>query len=369
MAEPLKNMYHETFLREFGMKVQSVYSQFQTESFVSGVLEEGWEALELKGRIRRIASVLGEHLPDRYANAIDVLFQIDEECVGFPYLFFPDFVEVYGTAEDDWELSMRALERFTARSSAEFAIRSFIVRDPERAMKQMLEWALNSNEHVRRLASEGCRPRLPWGQSLPAFKRDPSPVLQVLELLKADPSLYVRKSVANNLNDIAKDHPQLVLLTARNWIGTHPDTDWIVRHACRTLIRNADPEALALFGYTEADRGKPIAVSASIETKPSELMIGGSCELHYELRIRGGDQARIRVEYGIDFVKARGQASRKLFLLSDKTAPGGSILSGQRVHRFADLTTRKHYPGEHRIVLLVNGEEASIILSGVTETI
>ncbi|PWW02804.1 3-methyladenine DNA glycosylase AlkC [Paenibacillus cellulosilyticus] len=367
MAEPLKNMYHETFLREFGMKVQGAYRPFQTERFVSDVLDEGWEALELKGRIRQIASVLGKHLPDLYADAIDVLFQIDEQCVGFPYLFFPDFVEVYGAAEDDWELSMRALERFTARSSAEFAIRSFIVSDPARAMKQMLEWSLHPNEHVRRLASEGCRPRLPWGQSLPAFKREPAPVLEVLELLKADPSLYVRKSVANNLNDIAKDHPQLVLETAKSWIGIHPDTNWIVRHACRTLIRQADPAALALFGYAEEAEGAPLAVSAAIEMKPSALIIGDSCELQYELRVRDGDPARIRVEYGIDFVKAKGQTSRKLFLLSDKTVPGGSIVSGKRMHHFADLTTRKHYPGEHRVVLLVNGVEAaaaSIMLNG-----
>lgn len=372
MAEPLKNMYHETFLREFGMKVQGAYNPFQTESFVSSVLDEAWTTLELKGRIRRITTVLGAHLPDRYDEAMDVLFKIDEQCVGFPYLFFPDFVEMFGTAEEDWELSMHALERFTARSSAEFAIRTFIIRDPERTMNQMREWALHSSEHVRRLASEGCRPRLPWGQSLPVFKQDPAPVLQVLELLKADPSLYVRKSVANNLNDIAKDHPQLVLQTAANWVGTHKDTDWIVRHACRTLIRKADPMALALFGYAEEDQGEPVAASASIEVNPSELKIGDSCELLYELRVRDGEPARIRVEYGIYFVKAKGQTSRKLFLLSDKTVPGGSVVSGQRTHRWADLTTRKHYPGQHRIALLVNGVEVaatSILLSGVVETV
>ncbi|GMK40771.1 hypothetical protein PCCS19_38270 [Paenibacillus sp. CCS19] len=370
MAEPLKNMYHEAFLREFGTKVRRAYSPFQTESFISDVLQEGWETLELKGRIRRITSVLGAHLPEPYADALNVLFQIDEQCIGFPYLFFPDFVEVYGLSKRDWELSMRALERFTTRSSAEFAIRAFIERDPERAMKQMSEWALHSNEHVRRLASEGCRPRLPWGQALPVFKRDPAPVLNVLKLLKADPSLYVRKSVANNLNDIAKDHPQLVIQTASSWIGAHPDTDWIVRHACRTLVRKAVPEALALFGYAGEESGEPIAVSASIKANPTELLIGGSCELIYNLQVREGDPARIRVEYGIYFVKAKGKTSRKLFLLSDKTVHGGGVVSGQRTHHFADLTTRKHYPGEHRIVLLVNGVEVagtSLNLNSTTE--
>jgi len=359
MAEPLKNMYNEEFMREFGMKVQSVFNQFQTENFIADVLKDLWDELELKGRIRRIAIVLGSHLPENYASALNILCQIDEECVGFPYLFFPDFVEVFGQNENDWELSMHALERFTKRSSAEFAIRAFIVRDQERAMKQMLKWAVNSNEHVRRLASEGCRPRLPWGQSLPAFKRDPNFVLQVLELLKADSSLYVRKSVANNLNDISKDHPQLVLSLAKRWIGNNPDTNWIIRHACRTLIRKSNPQALAIFGYAAADIGISLAVMGSIEVNPTELKIGDSCDLIYELQIRKENSARIRIEYGIDFVKAKGKISRKQFLLTDKTVPGGSILSGKRTHHFADLSTRKHYPGEHRIVLILNGEEVA----------
>ncbi|WP_238650272.1 hypothetical protein [Paenibacillus piscarius] len=359
MAEPLKAMYNQEFLRGFGMKVQAAYPPFEPERFVAAVMKESWEALELKGRMRRITETLGSFLPQRYEEALEIMYAIDEECVGFPYLFFPDFVEVFGGREEHFELSMAALERFTPKSSAEFAVRPFLLRDPQRTMARMLVWAEHPGEHVRRLASEGSRPRLPWGQALPMFKRDPSPVLPVLEKLKADPSLYVRKSVANNLNDIAKDHPDIVRDTARRWMGSNAHTDWIVRHGCRSLIRKADPEIMALFGYAPEESGAPLVSAAVIAIDPDGLHIGDSCELRYALTVREGESVRIRVEYGIDFVKARGQTSRKLFLLSDRTVPGGSRLTGTRTHRWADLTTRKHYPGEHRITLLVNGREAA----------
>ncbi|OKP90228.1 DNA alkylation repair protein [Paenibacillus sp. P32E] len=359
MAEPLKAMYNEEFLRGFGTKVKEVHGSFDLEGFVAAAMRGPWEALELKGRMRRITETLGTFLPRRYEDALEILFAIDEECVGFPYLFFPDFVEVYGTSDEHFELSMTALERFTPRSSAEFAVRPFLLHDPQRMMAQMLQWSKHPNEHVRRLSSEGSRPRLPWGQALPMFKRDPSPVLPVLEQLKADPSLYVRKSVANNLNDIAKDHPEVVIDTVRRWKGVSAHTDWIVRHGCRTLIRKADPEIMALFGYASQENETPLAVSAVLSVEPAELHIGDSCELAYALSIREGEAVRIRVEYGIDFVKAGGKTSRKLFLLSDKTVPGGARLTGKRTHRWADLTTRRHYAGEHTLTLLVNGREAA----------
>jgi len=359
MTEPLKAMYNKEFLRGFGAKVKSAFPPFHTEGFIAAAMEEDWEDLELKGRMRRITQALGAYLPPRYEEALDVLFAIDRDCAGFPYLFFPDFVEVYGQAEEHWALSMQALERFTTKSSAEFAVRPFLLREPVRMMKQMEIWSASPDEQVRRLASEGCRPRLPWGQALPMFKRDPAPVLPVLEQLKADPSLYVRKSVANNLNDIAKDHPGIVLELARRWKGVHPYTDWIVRHGCRSLIRKADPGVMALFGYAVSEEASPLTVQASLTAAPAALPIGASCELQFSLRVREGGPVHIRVEYGIDFVKAGGKVSRKAFLLSDKTVPGGAQIAGKRTHRWADLTTRRHYPGEHRIVLLVNGREVA----------
>lgn len=356
MAEQLKDIYTKDFLLEFSRKVQSVYRAFHTEDFVASIMDETWDTLALKARTRRISEKLGVFLPNRYEDALDILFEIADDCVGFPYLFFPDFVAVYGQEEKHWALSMRALENFTQKSSSEFAIRPFLLRDPERVMKHMTAWAKHSNEHVRRFASEGCRPRLPWGEALPVFKKNPTPVLSVLELLKEDSSLYVRKSVANNLNDIAKDNASLVLETARRWSGKNPGTDWIIRHGCRTLIKKANPEAMKLFGYAKEAL---LTTHASISTQPAILTIGESCKLQYEVEIRQGEAVHLRIEYGIDFVKSKGVTSRKSFLLSDKTVSGGAHLEGTRNHDWTDLTTRRHYPGDHQIVLLVNGQEVA----------
>ncbi len=359
MADALKDIYTLHFLQDFGYKVSTAYKDFPCEQFVSSVLMPPWGELPVRSRMNRIAKVLGGCLPNTYEDALAILYAIAGDCNGFPYLFFPDFVSAYGQNEEHWKLSMEALERFTQHSSSEFAIRPFILRDPERTMKYMLQWSLHPNEHVRRLSSEGCRPRLPWSMDLPIFKKDPTPVLKILENLKADPALYVRKSVANNLNDIAKDHPELVLKTARQWMGTSPQTEWILRQGCRTLIRKANPEALVLFGYSNDSKEKPLWKNAVLTVQPVQLTIGEKCELHYALDIDRNTKVKIRLEYGIDFMKANGKPSRKLFLLLDKTLSENAHLSGTHIHSFANLTTRRHYPGKHRIVLLINGQEAA----------
>ncbi|MDF2838034.1 MAG: hypothetical protein K0Q63_3674, partial [Paenibacillus sp.] len=201
MAEPLKHIYDGLFLEGFADKMFEAWPDFDRKRFLELTRAGDWGALELKARTRRITESLGKVLPADYRQALDVLYLVDESCIGFPYLFFPDFVEVFGRGDADYEHSMEALERFTQRSSAEFAVRPFILDRPAEMAAQLLRWAEHESEHVRRLASEGSRPRLPWAPVLPMFKQDPSPVLPVLERLKADPSLYVRKSVANHLND------------------------------------------------------------------------------------------------------------------------------------------------------------------------
>lgn len=358
MAEPLKQIYNRDFLSGLGTKIAQVYKPFDRERFIASVMDETWESLELKGRIRKIAIELGKTLPSDYPAAIGVLLEVNASCSGFPYLIFPDFVEVHGQQEKHWDVSMAALEQFTQTSSAEFAVRPFLLNHPQRMMEQMESWSRHANEHVRRLSSEGCRPRLPWGQALTMFKKDPLPIMPILEQLKEDPSLYVRKSVANNLNDIAKDHPDLVLNTAKRWIGRHPHTDWIIRHGCRGLIRKGLPEVLEVFGYA-SDAESTLVQQAEVSIHPAALRIGEGSTLSYELRVREGESLHIRVEYGIDFVKSGGKRSRKQFLLSDKTIPGGSRITGTRQHAWANLTTRRHYPGEHHIVLLVNGREVA----------
>ncbi len=358
MAEPLKAIYDGTFTEQFAAKVKAVYHTFDEQAFIHAVKQGDWEQLELKARMRRFTEALGGTLPESYEDALRVLYAIAEGCRGLPYLFFPDFVEVYGMKEEHLEQSLAALERFTRYSTAEFAIRPFLLASPARIQERMLLWADSEDEHVRRLASEGMRPRLPWGQALPMYKRDPQPILPVLEKLKRDSSLYVRKSVANNLNDIAKDHPELVLELAEAWLGEDERTDWIVRHGCRTLIKKADPRVMALFGYAE-DGEQALAAEASLAVQPPAIAIGDAAGLRYSVRVRDGAPVKLRMEYGIEFVKSGGKSSLKRFLLSDREYGGGALFAGERVHRFADLTTRKHYPGRHRLSLWVNGREVA----------
>lgn len=358
MAEALKDIYSKEFLESFVHKIQSVYSNFDKNGFINNIMDDVWDELKLKERTRKISETLGVYLPKTYEEALEILFAIDESCVGFPYLFFPDFVVVFGQAKRHWQLSMKAIERFTIRSSSEFAVRPFIMDNPELMMKQMNKWAKSENEHVRRLASEGCRPRLPWGEALPMFKKDPTPIISILEQLKEDPSAYVRKSVANNLNDISKDNPETIIELIKKWKGKNTYTDWILRHGARSLIRKAHPEVMKLFGYGDSTSDSLVTTSKlSVDLK--KVKIGQSCSLKYDIHIRKGNPVHIRIEYGIDFVKARGNVSRKLFLLSDKTVLGGEHLIGTRTHSWKDLTTRRHYVGEHKIVLLVNGCEVS----------
>lgn len=367
MAEPLKEIYEGTFLEQFAKTVKEAWPEFEADEFVKRVRSGNWESLELKERIRRISESLGASLPSRYEDALDVLYRVDEQCSGFPYLFFPDFVEVFGREERHFEKSMEALARFTCRSTSEFAVRCFILEHPERMVSLMLEWASHPNEHVRRLASEGSRPRLPWGQALPLFKRDPAPILPILEKLKNDDSLYVRRSVANNLNDITKDHPDLVLKLARNWLGQTAETDWVVRHACRSLVKKGVPEAMALFGYAtgalQSDREGALVSDASISLTEENVPFGGENGIRYRFTVReakeGEQSLKLRVEYGVHFVKSGGKTSLKRFLLSDRDYVPGETGSGTRIHRFADLTTRKHYPGLHAVTLWVNGTEVA----------
>lgn len=353
MAEPLKAMYNEPFLRAFTDIVRKAYPEFDGEAFVRLSLGAGWNELELKGRMRRITESLGATLPAEYECAIDVLEAIADECRGFPYLFFPDFVEVYGL--EHWEKSVAALETFTRMSSSEFAVRPFLKRDQPRMMAQMLAWSLHPNEHVRRLASEGCRPRLPWADALPALKRDPGPIWPILENLKADPSEYVRRSVANNLNDISKDHPDEVRRIAQAWIGANEDTDWVIRHACRGLLRAADPEVMALFGIVP----QPDIRVTEWTVSPSAVETGGATEFRYVLHSPAGGPIKLRIELAVLFPRSTGKHYRKLFKLNEKIVPGDTRVEGGRGFSFADLSTRRHYPGVHRLSLVVNGQEVA----------
>ena len=216
MAEPLKNLYSTSLINSIASEFKSAYPEFKHQDFIDDVLLNDWKNLELKERMHRVASTLGKHLPSYFPDAIEILLPVADKYTGLEHLLFPDFVEQFGMGH--FKVSMKALERLTSGSSSEFAIRPFIKQYPDKTIRQMQNWSCSKNEHIRRLASEGCRPRLPWAMALPDYKRDPSNVLDIILKLINDESLYVRRSVANNLNDISKDHPDLLVEIAKQHI-------------------------------------------------------------------------------------------------------------------------------------------------------
>ncbi len=345
----LKALYNQDFVQSLAASIVAASSGFDTADFERRVFDADWDGRELKQRMRHVTQVMYATIPGDYKAQIKVLNQVAPTIKdGLLGMVFPDFVQQYGL--DDYATSVRAMEHFTQYSTAEFAVRPFIEKYPE-MMTQMLAWADHPNEHVRRLASEGCRPRLPWGMALKAFKKDPAPILPILEKLKADDALYVRKSVANNLNDIIKDNPEIVLETAKRWLKTkHPHTHWIVKHGTRTLLKRGDKRALALFGLADATG---LEISDLSFTK-NKLTIGE--HFHFSFKLKVDKPRTVRLEYGVYFVKANGSQSRKVFQLSEKEFTKGEH-SFKRKQHFRDLTTRKHYAGTHRLVIIVNGEE------------
>ena len=347
MPEPLKNRYNETFFQQLTDVLSHEYPAFKTKAFLSLVFDTHWETKELKQRMRHITHCLHQCLPE-YRKAIPILKASASHFQNtFEHMFFPDYVECYGL--EYYDISVDALEHFTQYSSSEFAVRPFIIQYPEKMMQQMMLWAAHDNEHVRRLASEGCRPRLPWAMQLPAFIQDPSPVLEVLEILKQDSSLYVRKSVANNLNDISKDHPQLVLDIAKSWLGLSKDSDWLVKHACRSLLKQGNPDALSLFGFTPANHIKV----ENFEVSPTvdwEGTVTFSAFISSQQPL-----GKLRLEFAIGFMKTNGKTSTKVFKMSESDVKE-SYKEIQKSFSFRPISTRKYYAGKHDLQLIINGQ-------------
>lgn len=349
MPEPLKNSYNRTYIDRLASRIGEVWPPFDQTLFVSRVMDDQWEAKELKARMKHISTMMHQSLPLSFEEVVSILQEAGKSFGGFEGMFFPDYIEQFGT--DYWDLSVTALKTLTQYSSSEFAVRPMIIRNPEKMMRVMLEWASDENEHVRRLASEGCRPRLPWSMALPAFKKDPQLIIPILNQLKQDESLYVRRSVANNLNDIAKDNPNVVLEWCRANIGRHPDTDWIIKHGCRTLLKQANPEAMALFGYAKTDL---ISVS-DIDIQTPQLAIGEDLHFSFKVMTKQRSLNKLRIEYIVDYVKANGRMSPKVFKSSESDYIEDCV-AFNRKHSFRQMTTRKHYPGEHKLSIRVNGD-------------
>jgi 3-methyladenine DNA glycosylase AlkC len=345
----LREMYNPAYYRRVADLLGAEHSGFDRKRFLA-IATAGLANLTLIQRMRRTTDAARATLPDDFPAAVAVLRRIAPGLPsGFTGIWLPDFVGQHGHAHFD--AAMAALKFLTPFSSAEFAIREFLRRDPTRTLAVMERWSRDENEHVRRLASEGSRPRLPWSFRLDALVADPTPTAPILENLRADPSLYVRKSVANHLNDISKDHPAWMLARLKSWDLSHPHTQWIAKRAARTLIKAGHQPALHLFNFGT----EPAVKVADFKVTPSRLKLGQTLEFSLSLTSTSRKAQSLAVDYVIHYVKASGGTSAKVFKLRELAlaARGTQLIRKRQTIR--DFSTRKHYPGSHRLEIQVNG--------------
>jgi 3-methyladenine DNA glycosylase AlkC len=221
-------------------------------------------------------------------------------------------------------------------------------------MKQMFAWSNHKHWAVRRLSSEGCRPRLPWAMALPSLKKNPAPIIPILEKLKNDKSRFVRLSVANNLNDIAKDNPETVIDLVKKWQGKSKEIDWIIKHGCRTLLKQGNPKAMELFGFGAV--AKNISIQ-DFKILTPKVKVGNSLKFEFKLLNKNKEKANIRLEYGIYYQKANGTLAKKVHKISEKEYAGNSTAPITRKHPFKVVTTRKLHLGLHQVAVIINGNE------------
>jgi len=360
MAEPLKYVYNYAFFLEFTNALEELNPSIDKKAFLSKVTLDPWVDLELKQRMTHLAHALRTVLDSDLKTSMNQVVKISrilkdkkQTDFSFEYMFLPEYISIYGLEHP--EESVLALESITKFASAEFAVRPLIKRYPDYMLKTMAKWAKNDHQMVRRLASEGFRPRLPWAMALPDFKASPLPLLDMLNRLVDDGSETVRKSVANNLNDIAKDHPHVVIDYVKKNINTSERTRWVCKHASRTLLKAGNQEILELFGLGYKETMKV----SGLKLKTSSISLGEYLEFEFTLENKAKESAIMRLEYAIYYQKANGTLSRKVYKISEKAYESKTRLQIKRKQPFKPISTRVFHPGLHELSIILNGRELS----------
>lgn len=324
--------------------------RFDRRAFLAAATD-GLAALSIMQRVRHIADALRHALPADYRTALAVIEAMAPQLThSFQAIAVTEYVARHGL--DDFDRSMDALAALTRFGTAEFAIRPFLALDADRALATMAGWTSSNDEHVRRLASEGGRPRLPWAARVPALKADPTRAAPILEALKADRAIYVRKSVANHLNDIAKDRPDWLLDRLADWPQDDPHTAWIVRHALRTLIKQGDPRALALIGV---GHGAAVTVR-KFAVEPAVVRLGERIAIVADIASTAAENQPLMVDYRIHYARTGGKTAAKVFKWKGFDLAAGDTASLRISQTIRDFSTRRHHPGRHVVALIVNGK-------------
>jgi 3-methyladenine DNA glycosylase AlkC len=337
-----------------------VHPGFAVRAFTNDACR-GLDALELLARARHIAGALGRHLPPAYPDALEILLaslgpeHATDELIGVgmaPFFYMPHTIFIAERGLDHFDLSMRAQYELTKRFSAEASIRPYIARNPARALAFLQSWATDANAHVRRLVSEGTRLRLPWAARVAWLDQNPDRVLALLELLKDDASTMVRRSVANNLNDLGKVRPDLLIRTAGAWLeDASPERQMLVEHALRSAVKRGELKALRLLGYGQAPRVSLTAVTFT----PRRATIGGRVTMTFRLKSTSGRPQHLLVDVAVHFVKARGVGAPKVFKLGRVALGPHERMEMKTSFSLAVHTTRVPRPGRHAVDVVVNG--------------
>jgi len=350
-----KNWIDRKLLTRMGEAIGDVYPTFDRKRLLA--IAPKLKSLELKARVRLVRDCLHELLPSQASAAIDVLLKSTRGGLldGFDLWPYTEFIQTYGLNEP--QKSLDALKELTVRFTGEFAVRPFLLRHPEITLAYLDRCTTSPNVHVRRWVSEGSRPRLPWGERLGPFIANPDPGLRLLEKLKYDSELYVRKSVANHLNDVSKDHPNRVLTLLAGWNKTVPPIHrskiaWVTRHALRTLIKNGNVNALALIGV----RAEAAVKVAELRLNKKTFELGEVLEFSFNLRSQAKIPQKLVIDYAVHHVKANGKTSPKVFKLKTFVIDPQESRELRKKHAIKAITTRRYYPGAHKIDLIINGQ-------------
>ena len=369
MAEPFKNLINAALVRDAGRHLSRSTPDFDAKRFTA-LASKGLDALELKARAMHICAALEATLPPDFghaAAAIAAALAPVEAGVGLDvglrgWILWPVGEYIARHGQQTPERGLQALHALTQRFTAEFAIRPFIVQHPDLSFATLKRWVHDDSAHVRRLVSEGSRPRLPWGLQLKALIKDPSPTLPLLLALQDDDSEDVRRSVANHLNDIAKDHPQLVAQWLRAHLpGAPAPRRALLRHASRTLIKAGDAAVLKAWGLGGAFKG-----TATLKLSPARIALGGAVTLNITLQSTSPRDQTLAIDYAVHHVKAHGGTTAKVFKGWQLTLPPHGELTLVKRHAMRLITTRRYHPGRHGISLQINGRavaEASFMLT------
>jgi len=360
--ELMKNGLSKPAILRISEALHKVTPNFNSSEFETLCLN-GLEHLELKERVNHIIQALHQFLPDDFTQTANLLIKIpsvwdfgdpDDSLKSFAAWPIIDYFSVYGLEQP--EIALYGLKKLTHLFSAEFAIRPFIMKYPEYCHEQFILWVKDDSADVRRLVSEGTRPKLPWGIQLKAFVTNPNVNIPLLDALKADSSLYVRRSVANHLNDIAKDHPQLVIDTCKVWSTlASKDIDWVIKHATRTLVKAGCSDVFPLLGYTE----NPQLNIEAFELSNKEIQLGQSIQFNFKINSTSLEKQNIVIDYAIHFMKANNQQHAKVFKFKNVKLRSNESLQLNKSFSFKKISTRKYYTGEHKIEILVNGKVVS----------